>query len=80
MVIDLLETEEPVYKDAKIIKYSMLCNSKSFTVINEEYHKVNKTNKNRKMCSFKSSENIQKKKGEPDRSVSDNQSSSFLSS
>ena len=28
------------------------------------------------MSSFKSSENIQKKEGEPDRSVSDNQSSS----
>ena len=29
-------------------------------------------NKNIKMSSFKSSENIQKKEGEPDRSVSDN--------
>ena len=29
--------------DSEIIKYSMLCNSKSFTVINEEYHKVDKT-------------------------------------
>ena len=35
-----------------------------------------KTNKNIKMSSFKSSENIQKKEGGPDRSVSDNQSSS----
>ena len=34
------------------------------------------TNKNIKMSSFKSSENIQKKAGGPDRSVSDNQSSS----
>ena len=34
------------------------------------------TNKNIKMSSFKSSENIQKKEGEPDSSVSDNQSSS----
>ena len=35
------------------------------------------TNKNMKMSSFKSSENIQKKEeGGPDRSVSDNQSSS----
>ena len=34
------------------------------------------TNKNIKIRSFKSSENIQKKKGGPDRSVSDNQSSS----
>ena len=34
------------------------------------------TNRNIKMSSFKSSENIQKKKGEPDRSVSDNQPSS----
>ena len=31
-------------------------------------------NKNIKMGSFKSSENIQKKEGGPDRSVSDNQS------
>ena len=34
------------------------------------------SNKNIKMKSFKSSENIQKKEGGPDRSVSDNQSSS----
>ena len=34
------------------------------------------TNKNIKMSSFKTSENIQKKKGGPDRSFSDNQSSS----
>ena len=33
-------------------------------------------NKNMKTSSFKSSENIQKKEGGPDRSVSDNQSSS----
>ena len=33
-------------------------------------------NKNIKMSSFKSSENIQKKEGGSDRSVSDNQSSS----
>ena len=33
-------------------------------------------NKNIKMSSFKSSENIQKKEGGPDRSVSGNQSSS----
>ena len=33
-------------------------------------------NKNIKMSSFKSSENIQKKQGGPDRSVLDNQSSS----
>ena len=33
-------------------------------------------NKNIKMSSFKSSENIQKKEGGPDRSVSDKQSSS----
>ena len=37
---------------------------------------VNVKNKNIKMSSFKSSENIQKKEGGPDRSVSDNQSSS----
>ena len=36
------------------------------------------TNKNIKMSSFKSSENIQKKEGGPDRSVSDNQSSSVI--
>ena len=35
------------------------------------------TNENIKMSSFKSSENIQKKEGVPDRSVSDNQSSSI---
>ena len=35
-----------------------------------------KPNTNIKMSSFKSSENIQKKEGGPDRSVSDNQSSS----
>ena len=34
------------------------------------------TNKNIKMSSLKSSENIQKKEGGPGRSVSDNQSSS----
>ena len=34
------------------------------------------TNKKIKMSSFKSSENIQKKEGVPDRSLSDNQSSS----
>ena len=34
------------------------------------------TNKNIKISSFKSSENIQKKEGGPDRSVSDNKSSS----
>ena len=34
------------------------------------------TNKNIKMSSFTSSENIQKKEGGPDRSVYDNQSSS----
>ena len=33
-------------------------------------------NKNIKISSFKSSKNIQKKEGVPDRSVSDNQSSS----
>ena len=35
------------------------------------------TNKNIKMSSFKSSENIQKQEGGSDRSVSDNQSSSI---
>ena len=37
---------------------------------------VNALNKTIKMSSLKSSENIQKKEGGPDRSVSDNQSSS----
>ena len=37
-------------------------------------HSTNK--KNIKMSSFKSSENIQKKEGGPDRSISDDQSSS----
>ena len=35
-------------------------------------------NKTIKMSSFESSENIQKKEGWPDRSVSDNQSSSVI--
>ena len=39
-------------------------------------HKAILFNKNIKMSSFKSSENIQKKEVGPDRSVSDNQSSS----
>ena len=39
-------------------------------------HAAVTTNKNKKTSSFKSSENIQKKEGGPDRSVSDNQSSS----
>ena len=38
--------------------------------------KLHIPNKNIKMSSFKSSENIQKKEDGPDRSVSDNQSSS----
>ena len=37
---------------------------------------ISSPNKNIKMSSFKSSENIQKKEDGPDRSVSDNQSSS----
>ena len=36
------------------------------------------TNRNIKMSSFKSSESIQKEEGGPDRSVSDNQSSSVI--
>ena len=36
------------------------------------------TNKNIKMSTFKSSENIQKKEGGPNRSVSDNKSSSVF--
>ena len=39
-------------------------------------YSIGDSNKNIKMSSFKSSENIQKKEGGPDRSVSDNQSSS----
>ena len=37
---------------------------------------ISPLNKNIKMSSFKSSKNIQKKEGGPDRSVPDNQSSS----
>ena len=44
--------------------------------IQRHYVDSDLTNKNIKMSSFKSSENIQKKEGGPDRSVSDNQSSS----
>ena len=40
------------------------------------YRKIFGTNKNIKRISFKNSENIQKKEGGPDRSVSDIQSSS----
>ena len=40
------------------------------------HHNLLARNKNITMSSFKSSENIQKKEGGPDRSVSDNQSSS----
>ena len=47
------------------------------TSINPIQYKLEKlSNENIKMSSFKSSENIQKKEGGPDRSVSDNQSSS----
>ena len=48
-----------------------LTKRKVYTFLDE-----NSLNKNIKMSSFKSSENIQKKEGGPDRSVSDNQSSS----
>ena len=44
--------------------------------MNENLSFGSPTNKNTKMSSFKSSENIQKKEGRPGRSVSDNQSSS----
>ena len=47
-----------------------------FTKIYKYHFFLSIPNKNIKMSSFKSSENIQKKEGEPDRSVSDNQSSS----
>ena len=50
-----------------------------FNELETEHRKLYRftaTNKNIKMSSFKSSENIQKKEGGPDRSVSDNQSSS----
>ena len=43
-----------------------------FILVQVNFH----TNKNIKMSSFKSRENIQKKEGGPDRSVSDSQSSS----
>ena len=52
--------------------FKSLPNTKKLSKINECFE----TNKNIKMSSFKSSENIQKKNGGPDRSVSDNQSSS----
>ena len=41
-----------------------------------DVQRIVRINKNTKMSSFKSSENIQKKEGGPDRSVSDIQSSS----
>ena len=47
--------------------------SQSLLVLQEFIKHINK---NIKMSSFKSSENIQKKEGGPDSSVSDNQSSS----
>ena len=49
-----------------------------YLILNERFicEIFNDSNKNIKMSSFKSSENIQKKKGGSDRSVLDNQSSS----
>ena len=49
-----------------------------FLIGSSSFLQVRRTtiNKNIKMSSFKSSENIQKKEGGPDRSFSDNQSSS----
>ena len=52
-----------------------VANLQKMTLYNPNLDLVNDnvyTNKNIKMSSFKSSENIQKKEGEPDRSVSDN--------
>ena len=50
-----------------------MCKTSIFTIT---IHVYRIATKNIKMSSFKSSENIQKKAGGPDRSVSDNQSSS----
>ena len=55
------------------LKLRLFSRSNNIKRLNVIYKKI----KNIKMSSFKSSENIQKKEGEPDRSVSDNQSSSM---
>ena len=54
-------------------KYADVCFKEFGTRVCSEYFILNK---NIRMSSFKSSKNIQKKEGGPDRSVSDNQSSS----
>ena len=50
----------------------------TYFMYQRQLNTFNLTNKNIKMRSFKSSENIQKKENGPDRSVSDNQSSSVV--
>ena len=56
---------------------SLLCSQIGFESYSPKGpENVNIINKNINMSSFKSSENIQKKEGGQDRSVSDNQSSS----
>ena len=55
------------------LKCFSICVTQSMS---HELFETRKTNKNIKMSSFKSSGNIQKKEDGPDRSVSDNQSSS----
>ena len=47
-----------------------------YVILKELFQADLHNNKNIKMMSFKSSQHIQKKEGGPDRSVSDNQSSS----
>ena len=61
------------------VKYKLhygRCTGPLFRAATRHNTSCSTTNKNINMSSFKSSENIQKKEGGPDRSVSDNQSSS----
>ena len=66
----------------KLFLFSTRLSMKFKLLINTDISRINgifrfmSSNKNIKMSSFKSSENIQKKEGGSDRSVSDNQSSS----
>ena len=55
---------------------SSYANMYSLCITRTPPYRIKPLNKNIKMSSFKSSENIQKKEDGPDRSVSDNQSSS----
>ena len=72
--IPFMSPRQPIklsYLDKSHMKYEGLLNKHLCKKI-----QIFQINKNIKMSSFKSSKNIQKKKGGPDRSVSDNQSSS----